>query len=192
MSFNTLILWIVFFFYLAPLIFAGLVIVRVTTAIKRAELLLPSGSVLGLSLFVFLTNLLSFFTAPKEAAIVSFLLLVGIAFLLIYSKRLSIIDYPKNRTLIFCALSYLFWLGLIGWKGKYALIGSDANLYYGIAHTFIKGNFPPLTPWQPDIPLSYHIGSSQLLGSFHFFTNLSFEFLHIAFSVIFIFFFHRS
>ncbi|MBI2085928.1 hypothetical protein HYT74_01145 [Candidatus Daviesbacteria bacterium] len=175
--------------YLIPVIFAGVVVLRATSGIKRLEILAPAGSILGLAFFVFLINLLSFLSPGKPAILLSYLILLIVTFLIVYLKKgLREIDYPKNKALLFWVLSLFMWLGLIGWKVSHALIGSDVNLYYGIAAGLIKGNFPPLTPWQPDLPLSYHPGSSYLLGSFHFLTNLSFEFLHLFFATLFIFF----
>lgn len=181
-------MWLLLLIYLAPVFLAGVAIIRATSEIKRAEILFPAGAILGLAIFVFLNNLLSFLTPGKWAIIFSYLMLSSVAlFISKFKKGLWKIDYPKNKALFFWVLSILSWLGLITWKVNHALIGSDTNLYYGVASTLIKGNFPPLTPWQPDIPLFYHLGSSQILASFHFLTNLSFEFLHLSFAAVFIF-----
>ena len=94
--------------------------------------------------------------------------------------------FPGGKLLLLYIASLVFWGSFLVWKGSYALIGSDTNLYYGVAHTFIKGNFPSLTPWQPDLPLLYHLGTSELLGAFYLFTGLDFKFLHLFFSTLFI------
>lgn len=185
---QTLYLWILFLLYLIPILIIGTYILRKISAINRLELLIPTGSIFGITLFIFLLHIASFFFKGSTGIISSYLILFLLSFVIfklkIKSEQLSLFT-PK--VLLFYVFSNLSWISLIFWKGSHALIGSDTNLYYSIAHTFIKGNFPPFTPWQSDLPLSYHMGASELLGSFNFFTNLPFEFLHIFFSCLFIF-----
>lgn len=180
--------WVLLFFYLLPIVVSGVFILRKSSSITRFELLLPVGIIVGISIFTFIINLFSFIVVGRPAIIMAYLLTVCIG-ILYYQLKLPTekISYPVKKSLIFFFLSLIFWGIFIFWKGNNALIGSDTNLYYSIAHTFLKGNFPPLTPWQPDIPLTYHLGSFQLLAAFYLFTNLSFEFLHIFFSCLFIF-----
>lgn len=186
--FSQLFLWLYLFLYLTPLLITGIVLLRKTTSIDRYEILIPAGSVLGLTLFSFFINLFSFLTESKQAIYVAYLFLIFLS-ILIYKFKVntSKLTFPSEKMFLFYVISVALWIVLIFWKGNNALIGSDTNLYYSIAHTFLKGNFPPLTPWQPDIPLTYHIGPFQLLAAFYLFTNLSFEFLHIFFSCFFIF-----
>lgn len=188
MFFQTLSLWLPPLLYLIPVLIAGIIILRKTTSIDRFEILIPTGSIFGISIFTFLINIFSFITLGKLAVYLAylFLILIGIFIYKVETKKSSL-SFPSRKVLLFYLISILAWATFIFWKGNKALIGSDTNLYYSVAHTFIKGNFPPQTPWQPDLPLSYHLGALQLLGSFHSFTNLSFEFLHIFFSCLFIF-----
>ena len=188
MLLNNLLLWIIFFIYLAPILLTGIIIFRKILFLERLELLIPAGSILGLTLFVFLINTTSFFVKGTAGVNLPYFFLL----LLLLTVFLKKVKQPKirltlNKVFIFYLLSFLIWGLLIFWKGNFALIGSDSNLYYSVAHSFIKGNIPALTPWQPDLALAYHLGTFQLLGAFYLFTNLSFEFLHIFFSSFFIF-----
>lgn len=188
MFFETLILWLVLLLFLVPILYSGIVIIWKTCNVDRFELLIPVGSVTGIFLFVFLLNLFSFFLKGVNGIIVAYLFLIIPLFLIRLHIKFSDFNWPKSRKLIiFYSLSIVIWAVIIFWKGNHALIGSDVNLYYSIAHTFIKGNFPPQTPWQPDLPLSYHLGAPELLGAFYAFTGAPFEFLHIFFSSFFIF-----
>lgn len=186
--FTEVFFWVLLLLYLIPLLITGIILLRKVSLIDRYELLIPAGSVLGLTLFTFFINIFSFITESRQAIYLSyfFLLLIGI-FVYKLKSKIPKISTPSDKSLYFLLISVLGWLLLIFWKGNSALIGSDTNLYYSVAHTYLKGNFPPLTPWQPDLPLSYHLGSFQLLAAFYLFTNLSFEFLHIFFSCLFIF-----
>lgn len=187
MFFEALSFWILLLTFLIPLLFSGIVFVRKTQTIDRLELLLPVGSIIGLSFFVFFLNLISFFIKGIEGVIISYSFIVILGMYLFFKSDLPKISYPKDKEVYWYVVSLLSWGVFLIWKSSNALVGSDTDLYFSIAHTFIKGNFPPLTPWQPDLSLSYHIGSSLLIGSFYAFTQLSFNFLHIFFSFIFTF-----
>lgn len=162
---------------------------RRISLIERLELLLPAGSILGLVVFTFVLNLTAFLARGSPGIVISYISTLFLA--LIFAKFLKSKDeklsFPQGKQLFFWVLTIISWGGFIFWKSAYALIGSDTNLYYAVAHSFIKGNFPPQTPWQPDLPLSYHPGTSELLGAFYFLTGLNFQFLHLFFSALFIF-----
>lgn len=187
MLLQTFFFWCLLLVYLFPVLIIGIIIIRKTSSIDRFELLVPVGSIFGISLFVFLINIVSFFVKGIYAIELGYgILSLIVLFLIPLSLKSSRIDIPSGKQVIFYLLSILVWGSLFFWKGNYALIGSDTNLYYGIAHTFIKGNFPTMTPWQPDLALSYHLGISELLGAFYSFSGLPFEFLHIFFAGFFI------
>lgn len=183
---QSLYFYLLLFAFLLPIIIAGIIILRKTSSIERFELLLPVGSILGILLFTFILNITSFYIKGLPGAIFSYLVLISLSILIYLKRGLSKVLYPNGKLLLLYIASLGFWGILLIWKGNYALIGSDTNLYYAVAHTFIKGNFPPMTPWQPDLPLFYHLGASELLGAFYLFTGLSFQFLHLIFSTLFI------
>lgn len=185
---QSLLLYLLLFTLLLPIIVVGIIILRKTSSIERFELLFPVGSILGILLFTFSLNIVSFFVKGLTSVILSYLILIFLAVSIYFKKGLLKVVFPNGKSLILYIISLLFWGAFFIWKSNYALIGSDTNLYYAIAHTFIKGNFPPLTPWQPNLPLAYHLGAFELLGAFYLLTGLSFQFLHLVFSTLFIFF----
>lgn len=178
--------WVLFVLFLFPIFWTGFLILKKVTSLERIELLIPSGMILGLTLFTFLLNSVSFFIKGETGIILSYLVFAFSGLVLIKFSNIEIINI-RGKQLILWLSSIVLWGGFLIWKANHALIGSDINLYYSVAHTFLKGNFPPLTPWQPDLALNYHIGSSELLGASYLFTSLSFDFLHLIFATIFIF-----
>lgn len=188
MLFQTLIFWLLFLLNLVPLLITGIIVLRKTTSLARIELILPVGSVLGLTIFTFFLNSLAFLIKGPTVVITAYLstICLGLFVHKFIKSRDDRIEFLHGRDLVLWFLSILGWGGLIFWKAAHALIGSDTNLYYSVAHSFIRGNFPPLTPWQPDLPLAYHLGASELLGAFYLFTNLNFQFLHLFLSAFFI------
>lgn len=174
--------------FLIPICLAGFFLIKAVTTIRRFELILPSAFVCGTSVLVFFLNTSAFIFKPPANIFISCLLLILLSvFLWKNSKDNLTIDFFNRKELIFYIITFIFWALLIFWKANFALIGSDTNLYYSVAHSFLKGNFPFFTPWQPDIFLSYHTGASILLAAFYFFTGLNFQFLHLVFSSFFIF-----
>lgn len=165
----------------------GILIFRKLLLIDQFELLLPAGSIFGIALYVLIVNSTSYFIKGEVGIYLSYFFLFLILALLILKKNSSTkLNLTPPKKIFVYLFSIITWGLLIFWKGSFALIGSDTNLYYAVAHTFVKGNTPAFTPWQPGLPLAYHLGTFQLLGIFYLFTNLSFEFLHIFFSCFFI------
>lgn len=180
---------LLFLIYLIPILLAGIIILGKISRIERVELLLPAGSIVGFAGFTFFLNMTAFLVKGSSGITLAYVLFIALGFIIfkfIKSEKIKII-FPRGGNLIFWLSGILIWGPFIFWKTANALIGSDANLYYAIAHSFIKGNFPFMTPWQPDIPLSYHTGVSELLGAFYYFSGLDFQFLHLFFSALFIF-----
>lgn len=180
---------LLFLLYLIPILLTGILILQKISSIVRLELLLPAGSILGIFIFTFFLNLVAFAFKGSLGIATSYFLVISLGFVVFKSHRSENqkINFPAGKELIFWLSGILLWGGFIFWKTANALIGSDTNLYYAIAHSFVKGNFPFFTPWQPDILLSYHVGVSELLGAFYFFSGLDFQFLHLFFSGLFIF-----
>lgn len=175
--------------YFIPICLVGLIIYYLLVEKPRFEIAFPAGSILGLAMFTFLLNILAFFLKGSTGILTTYWLFVilGIAFFFKKRKEIKFKINIRDKFLFYWLVSIWGWGAFIYWKAAHALIGSDVNLYWAVAHTFAKGNFPPLTPWQPDLPLSYHLGASELLGALHFLTNLDFQFLHIFLSFFFIF-----
>ncbi|MDP3974538.1 MAG: hypothetical protein Q8P65_00945, partial [bacterium] len=186
---QTLFFWLLLLLCLLPLLLAGITILRKITDLNRIELMLPVGSILGLTIFTFFLNAIAFLVRGYAGVVIAYLLTIFLGILLnkfIKADSAKII-FLTGKQLFFWIFSIVFWGGFIFWKTAHVLIGSDTNLYYAVAHSFIRGNFPPMTPWQPDLPLFYHLGTSELLGALHFFSNLDFQFLHLFLSALFIF-----
>lgn len=178
--------WLKLFIILLPLFLVGFFLIRASSVVKRAELVIPASIVLGPTFFIFLLNAISYFIKGPPAILSAYFITVVIGLILSTKFRRNDLDFPKGKSLVFWIISLGVWGGLLFWKGTYALIGGDSSIYYSIASSFTRGNYPPVTPWQPDTPLSYHLGTFELLGSINFLTNLSFDFLHRFLAAVFI------
>lgn len=170
---------------LTPCVVAGIIILKRITKNLNLPLLIPGGIILGLTLFTFLLNLVFNVSPGKPGIWISYILIVLLSGFLLSTVKWSFPPLNK-KILAFCLMTFIFWLGLVTWKANFALIGGDTRSYYAIAGSFINGNFPSVTSWQPDVELAYHTGALELLGALNYLTNISFLSLHLVLSVVFI------
>lgn len=164
--------------FLIPIWWVGFIVARRTTSLRRLEVLLSLALPIGVALYIFVLNLLSFIVKGSFGIYISYFIFILIG--LVISKKIKTdkIDFPKKFVLLLFILSTVIWGILLFWKVGHTVLGGDTGLYYAIAKTFARGNFPIVSPWQPDLPLKYHYGASIFLGALEGFTGYSLEFLH--------------
>lgn len=169
---------ILFFSFLFFLWLFGFQILRKFAGINFLPFLIPGGLIFSLSFTVVAINLLAFIFPVKYALVIYLLCILVTTFKLnnFQSLRLEGISFKE---ILFLFLTIIFWGVLIFWKANFVLWGGDRNIYYAVASTFLEGNFPVRTPWQPDEIFSYHYGISLLLSFFSFFSGASYDFAHI-------------
>lgn len=172
--------------FFIPLICAGLLITRLVANKASIEKELPIGLFAGASLYIFSVNIFSYLFTPLLSIVITYILCILLALIFIYKNHVFKVEVFFSRSVlvwflltIICGY-YLYWyLGKVNF-------GGDIELYYSYARTFEKGNFPLMTPWQPDLPSAYHYGSSLLISGLRYFTNLPYEFLHRALGLIYV------
>src|SRR3989344_2785980 len=110
MLFQILFFWIIFLFFLIPILLSGILILKRFSIVERFELLLPVGSILGLSFFVLSLNFSAFFLKGMSGVIFSYFLLIVLT-LFIYLKGSSTkVSYPSGKALYFCIFSVVYFL----------------------------------------------------------------------------------
>jgi len=165
-------------FFLIPIFWVGFVIARRATSIKRAEVLMGVALPVGVAIYIFILNLLSFVIKGNPGIFISYFVFILIGLVISRKIKADKIDFPKKTVLFLFILSVAIWGIFLFWKVGHTILGGDTSLYYSIAKTFARGNFPIVSPWQPDLPVKYHYGASIFLGASESFTGYSFEFLH--------------
>lgn len=182
------------FIYLKTLIFlilltlTGIALTKRLISSRKAEILLPIGCLFGLSLFLFLVNILAYFVKgwPLFYAAGGIQLLITIVALKII--KASPLEFPKGKMRLIWFMSLIFW-------GLFSLIitntspfnGSDNVFYFSQASVFARGDFPIHTPWQPDYVSYSHLGISQLLAALRVLTGASYHFIHAVLAFISLF-----
>ena len=167
------------FTLLLVLFFTGFIIFRRATSERRILLLIPTGSIFGICLYIFLLNL----TAHFIKGLPGFLFALGLQiFLTILSVKftpsspLTRSSGKETKILIFTLILWTFFSYQI--TAHATTDGADSVLHQSFAARFIKGDYPMHTPWQPDYIAYYHFGGAQLLGALHALTQAPYYFLH--------------
>lgn len=162
-----------------PIWFVGLQITRFTSRERKFEVILPISLFFSINLFIFILNLTSYLIKPPLGiyAVYSGFILAGIILWRFKNLSLSRIDMPEVSVRKLLYLSVFIWaIFLFLVIGRISLSG-DPQFYSGIAKSFTRGNFPVMTPWQPDVKLAYHYGPATFMGVLHQLTGNTFDFV---------------
>ncbi|MBM4435710.1 MAG: hypothetical protein FJ029_00450 [Actinobacteria bacterium] len=83
---------------------------------------------------------------------------------------------PARRTAVRAAALFAVW-AIVAWV---ALANRQVSGYYDetwtmpLAATMLRGNFPPVSPWAPDLATSYHYGLSLFVAGLRTLTGLDY------------------
>ncbi len=161
------------------LLLTGIVLFKRITKERRAQVILPAGSIFGVCLYIFLLNL----TAHFIKGVAGFWLALCLQLILVFiSKKLipsTSLIFPKGKEKkIWILLLFLWSIFLYQITAHATTDGADSTLHQSFAARFIRGDYPMHTPWQPDYIGFYHYGGAELLGSLHALTGTPYSFLH--------------
>jgi len=169
----------------APLWYFGIVSIIKYFKVRRLELILPLGFVTGFGIYIFLINLCARFFRGDLAVVIAYLLLLVSSLWVGKNIKIRELDITKGRSFIYVFCSLFLWGSYLFWKAGHPNFGGDNMLYYSFGSSFLRGNYPPVSPWQPDLALRYHTGLSFLLASLRQFSRLTFEYVHIWINLFF-------
>lgn len=162
-------------FLILPIWFAGFKLTRIVSAEKRFEVILPVSLFFSINLFIFSLNLISYIFHPPFGIYTTYFSFLLLGLILWRYKNPSQIKMPEHIS------KKLFYLSICVWAiflflviGRISLSG-DPQFYSGIAKSFTRGNFPIMTPWQPDVKLAYHYGPAIFMGTFHQLSGNTFD-----------------
>lgn len=155
---------IIFLFII--IFFSGIIIARRAIAEQRPQIIIPTGIILGLGLFLFITNLLAHLIKGLPLFYITLFTQALIAYLFHIKFPVESMEFPQKRALKLWLLSLFFWGGILGViVSTSPFNGGHDAFYHTHATVFLRGDYPIHTPWQPDYIGFHHLGASQLLGS---------------------------
>ena len=161
-----------------PLWFVGFKITRIVSNEKRFEVILPISLFFSVNLFILTLNLISYLFHPPLGIYVTYFSFILAGIILWKSKKnlaLSKIDMLQNTSRKLLYLSIFIWAFFLFLAIDRMSLSGDPQFYSGIAKSFTRGNFPMMTPWQPDVKLAYHYGPAIFMGTLHQLTGSTFD-----------------
>ncbi len=169
------------------LFICGIVIIRRLTEENRVKILIPSGAMVGIALYIFLINALAHIIKGPPGFYLSLIIELSIAFLVNRFIPTHPIEFPKGKSMIYYLISVLFWGIFLYMLLATGDMGGDIYYHYGIAALFSRGDYPMHTPWQPDYIMTYHFGVAEFLGAARSITGGSFLFIHRLLAIFMLF-----
>lgn len=142
-------------------------------------MLLPAGTILGMACAITLLNLNFHITPGNGKVVISIfeLFAVGLFVFIKFKSRWIRLNIPKNLFYIWIPVLLVIFL-LIFKRMANILPAADNSLQWSYGAVFARGNYPLMSPWQPDISASYHLGLYYLEAVLQKFTGLSFPFIN--------------
>src|SRR4030042_5543861 len=139
------------FFLLLGISMSGELISRKLLGNKNIFLKLGSSIIIGLLVYLFLLSIFSWFFKGVYAIIIisSICIIIGYIDLL---KIIKINKFKRNINLsdVISLIFVFLYLFIFLFRIALAPIGADAQIYFGVANSFVSGNYPISLPWQPD------------------------------------------
>jgi len=156
---------------------------------KRNKLLLLGASMIsGPLIFVALLSFLSYVFKGWSAIRIIFATLVFTC-LFVFVKKIvqtqkfkRFLKFNYHRSSVFSLLVISLYIVMLFLFVSGSSTGGDVEVYWGIATSFSKGNYPTVLPWQPNYLTVYHQGTFILEGAIYALTNLDISDVHFFFS----------
>lgn len=175
------------FIFFLLLSICGIVIIRRLTEENRVQILIPSGAVIGIALYIFLINLLAHVIKGTPGFYLALAIEISLAFLIKGHLVTRPMEFPKGKLRIYCLITFLFWGIFLYTFLATGDMGGDIYYHYGIAALFSRGDYPMHTPWQPDYVMTYHFGVAEFLGAARSITGATFLSIHRILALIMFF-----
>lgn len=156
----------------------GITILRRTTTDNRFQVLLPSGSIFGIALYIFLINLIAHIIKGAWGFYIAIVIEIFIAVLIKKLVKTEPISFPKKRNYFLFLLTLITFIPfLVITSAQGPANTADSFMHYSLAAVFQRGDYPPHVPWQPDYISYYHLGVAEILGAMRAITSASYELL---------------
>lgn len=169
------------------LFICGIVIIRRLTEENKAQILIPSGMILGVALYIFLINLVAHFIKGIPGFYFSLLIEIFITVLVKHYIPIQPMEFPKGKANTLVIISLLFWAFFLYEVIATSGLSGDVTYYYSLASLFSRGDYPMHAPWQPDYIMTYHFGGAEFLGAAKSITGASYTFIHLLLAFFMLF-----
>ncbi len=140
---------------------AGFVVARVALRQRHDLLALAQGLAVGLALWGLIANLAMYLLPGMAGAVTAWVATIGIGAGLAWRTPLPLRLSARTAAVFVATALAVFWLAL---AGRQLLSLADDEIRHGLAASIRAGGFPPVVPWNPWQPATYHYGVVMLVG----------------------------
>ena len=145
----------------AALAAVGYVIVRGALRQDDERMALAQGLVVGPALWGLIVNFALYVVPGLAGAALGWGVLLAIGAVLGWRGRGRM--RPRSRVVAGFVVAFLA-IFFVAMTGRQLLVIPDLPIHLGLAASIRAGAFPPTLPWNPEMPLHYHHGSSLMVG----------------------------
>ena len=165
----------------------GIILIRSLLSEDRWFILIPAGSFLAVSVYIFLLNLnYHFFPGSFGIVLSNFeIFFLSLFCLMKFRKSWTKTIFTKDNQTIFLIILIIICFSLSALRMVNTLTMSDSAIQWAYAASFSRGNYPLMVPWQSDITPNYHLGAYFFEGSLQYLSNLSFTATHALINTFF-------
>lgn len=163
----------------------GFVIVRTITKEQDSFILLPVSQIVGSAFYILLLNVISKVFHGHAGIIIStaaLIVIIIVVYLKYNSNWIKLNPLSSNDKFLFLLITSII-LVLSSLKMFTMLPAADSTMQWAYAASFARGNYPLMTPWQPDLPPNYHLGAYFLEGALFYLTGSLFVLIHTVFNI---------
>lgn len=160
----------------------GSIIYSVIFKLKSWFVLLPASGLLGIFGFIFFLGCLSYLFKGSGGILIILILyiLFGLSLYIKFKSVLPKIKFSKNN--FFWILVSLTFLGVFFLIAGVNIYGGDVIAYWGFATSFANGNYPVMSPWQPELLAAHHQGAFLYQGAVYSLIWVNMKLIHSLFA----------
>lgn len=140
---------------------AGFVVARTVLHQRHDFLALAQGFAAGLALWGLIANFAMYLLPGMAGAVAAWVATIGIGAGLAWRAPSPLRLQARTAAMFVVTALAVFWLAL---AGRQLLSLADDEIRYGLASSIRAGGFPPVVPWNPWQPATYHYGIDMLVG----------------------------
>lgn len=160
----------------------GYVVYSAIFKIRSWWVLLPASGLLGIFSFIFFLGILSYLFKGQGGILIILILYVLFGFGLYIKTRPKIPAIYLNVSNLFWFITSLFFLALFFLIAGVNIYGGDVIAYWGFATSFANGNYPVMSPWQPDLLAAHHQGAFLYQGAVYSLIRVNMKLIHSLFA----------
>lgn len=166
----------------------GIVVLRSISNEKRLFTLVPAGMIAGVVIYIFLLNLNNKIIHGHAGIVLASLqfVLLGLFLYIKFRKTFTKLESMRITANIFYFGLIILIIFLTSLKMTTQFPAADASMQWAYAGTFARGNYPIMTPWQPDLNPNYHLGAYFLEGALNDLSNLKILTVHTLMNIYFL------